>query len=116
MKKNKLIMRWNSAKELWYMLTSKGRFIQEFFNCANVHKFFENLDMKKDNLYNVEITKESKMSESRSDYYVKVSVEVCGPKEKPVRLSGEYLGTNKDLAKGIQNKFGAIIAELNEAK
>lgn len=51
---------------------------------------------------------------SEQDYYVSVKVEVCGPKEKPVRLSGEYLGTNKDLAKDIQNKFGVIIQELNE--
>lgn len=50
------------------------------------------------------------------EYYVKAELVVCGPKEKPVILTGEYLGTNRDVAEGLQNRFGAIIQELNDAR
>ena len=50
------------------------------------------------------------------DWYVKATLEVIGPKEKPVRLSGEYLGTNRNVAENLQNQFGAAITKLNESK
>ena len=67
--RNKLIMRWNEAKELWFMIGKDGkdfkvrRFIQEFFDCGNVHKHFEDLSTTEDNHYEVVITKENQMTE-----------------------------------------------------
>lgn len=56
-------MKWNKRKELWYLVCRKARFIQEFFDCANVHSSFPDLNKQEDNLYKVVITKENEMSE-----------------------------------------------------
>ena len=50
------------------------------------------------------------------DWYVKAELTVIGPKEKPVIITGEYLGTNRGVAENLQNQFGAAITALNQAK
>ena len=52
------VMKWNKRKELWYLVCRKARFIQEFFDCQNVHDSFPNLKKENDNHYSVVITKE----------------------------------------------------------
>jgi hypothetical protein len=51
-------MMWVEEKNEWHMLLENGvHFLQEFFDCENVHKFFPDLDKRKTALYQVEITK-----------------------------------------------------------
>lgn len=55
MKINYVILKWVEKKQLWYMINKAGRFIQEFFDCGNVHNFYHKLDKKQDNHYRVTI-------------------------------------------------------------
>jgi hypothetical protein len=46
-------------KHIWLMIDcSTHRVLQEFFDCANVRKYFPELKEKGDNLYNIEILRE----------------------------------------------------------
>lgn len=63
----KLTMRWVAAKDMWHMRFKGGHFIQEFFDCKNIHAHFEKLDKTKDNHYDVVITKETDMSEEKAE-------------------------------------------------
>ena len=54
----RFVMKWNKVKDLWYLICRKNRFVQEFFDCGNVHESFPDLNKQEDNHYKVVITKE----------------------------------------------------------
>jgi hypothetical protein len=56
-------MKWNDKKGLWYLICRKARFVQEFFDCDNVHSSFPDLKKEEENQYKVIITKENQMPE-----------------------------------------------------
>jgi hypothetical protein len=51
--------RTENHKSMWHMQDGlTGSFIQEFFDCDNIHTVFLNLNKSKENLYTVKATKE----------------------------------------------------------
>ncbi len=42
---------WNEATQQWRMLDGDGRFIQEFFDCDNIHKVFKRLGKQETKRY-----------------------------------------------------------------
>ena len=48
---------WISEKNQWHMMNDLDEFIQEFFDCANLHRYFPELDKFSVNLYRVDISK-----------------------------------------------------------
>jgi hypothetical protein len=52
-------MRWNTGKQIWMMYHYPTRFfLQEFFDCKNVQKYFMNPEREQDNLYTITLNKE----------------------------------------------------------
>ena len=57
----KVKMKWNKHKQIWMMTDClTHRFLQEFFDCENIRKYFPDLDEKGDNVYTLIISKEVK--------------------------------------------------------
>ena len=48
---------WIREKNEWHMVNDLDEFLQEFFDCVNMHRYFPDLDKDKTNLYRVDITK-----------------------------------------------------------
>ncbi len=53
----KVTLTWYPEKNQWHMDNTVGRFIQEFFDCDNMHLYFPELDKNKPNVYEVNIRK-----------------------------------------------------------
>jgi hypothetical protein len=53
----RIVLEWNEVGDVWHMKKEDGIFIQEFFNCGNIHQFFQGLDKSKENKYLVTIAK-----------------------------------------------------------
>lgn len=50
----------DNRRSMWHMSDMEtGMFIQEFFNCDNIHTVFIDLDKKQDNFYTVKVIKEN---------------------------------------------------------
>ena len=112
--KEDLTMRWVEAKDMWHMRFTGGRFIQEFYDCANIHHFFPGLKPNVDNEYTVVITNKKECSMSDSNWYVKVELTVIGPNEGAVKSGIEYQATTREMAEGIQNELGQFFIEKNK--
>lgn len=50
-------MIWIRDKNEWHMMDDVGIFIQEFYNCGNIHNFFPDLNKNEANMYRVDIEK-----------------------------------------------------------
>jgi len=48
---------WVQPKSMWVMETLDGSMIQEFFNCDKMQTYFEGLDKKKPQTYQICITR-----------------------------------------------------------
>ena len=48
---------WVSEKNEWHMLDDEDVFIQEFYDCGTIHKYFPELNKENVNQYRVDITK-----------------------------------------------------------
>ena len=53
----RVVLSWNEVGDCWHMKKEDGIFIQEFFDCGNIHHFFQELDKERDNKYLVTIQK-----------------------------------------------------------
>ena len=48
---------WNEHDQKWFMTsTMTGRFIVEFYDCENIHRFFKNINTEKPMSYELQIS------------------------------------------------------------
>lgn len=108
-------MKWNKVKDLWYLICRKNRFIQEFFDCANVHESFPDLEKEGENQYEViiyKLPKEGEMAEGKRKHVVDIRARVTDDQGR--------LTYSKDITLGAMNledviKVQAAVAAIESS-